>query len=86
MFYNVRSLQGMDIIRTPLAVRDFLEVFDTSGHILYMDNDLGENQRAELTAVTPEIGGPESITQSIEGQATGNSTLSSIVIQQIEYA
>lgn len=43
-------------------------------------------KRAELTAVTPEIGGPESITQSIEGQATGNSTLSSIVIQRIEYA
>lgn len=43
-------------------------------------------KRAELTAVTPEIGGPESITQSIEGQATGNQYQSSIVIQRINYA
>lgn len=43
-------------------------------------------KRAELTAVTPEIGGPESITQSIEGQATGNQYQSSIVIQRITYA
>lgn len=43
-------------------------------------------KRAELTAVTPEIGGPESITQSIEGQATGNKYQSSIVIQRITYA
>lgn len=42
-------------------------------------------KRAELTAVTPEIGGPESITQSIEGQATGNQYQSSIVIQRITY-
>lgn len=43
-------------------------------------------KRAELTAVTPEIGGAESVTQSIEGQATGNSVQSSIVIQRIVYA
>lgn len=43
-------------------------------------------KRAELTAVTPEIGGAESVTQSIEGQATGNSSQSSIVIQRIVYA
>lgn len=43
-------------------------------------------KRAELTAVTPEIGGPESITQSIEGQSTGNQYQSSIVIQRITYA
>lgn len=43
-------------------------------------------KRAELTAATPEIGGPESVTLSLEGQATGNSTLSSIVIQRISYA
>nr|DAL23251.1 MAG TPA_asm: Tail tube protein [Caudoviricetes sp.] len=43
-------------------------------------------KRAELTAVTPEIGGPESITQSIEGQSTGNQYQSSIVIQRISYA
>lgn len=42
-------------------------------------------KRAELTAVTPEIGGPESITQSIEGQSTGNQYQSSIVIQRISY-
>lgn len=42
-------------------------------------------KRAELTAVTPEIGGPESITQSIEGQSTGNQYQSSIVIQRITY-
>ncbi|WP_236526061.1 phage tail tube protein, partial [Escherichia coli] len=43
-------------------------------------------KRAELTAVTPEIGGAESVTQSIEGQATGNSQQSSIVIQRLVYA
>mgnify|MGYP003343481835 CR=1 FL=1 len=42
-------------------------------------------KRAELTAATPQIGGPESVTLSLEGQATGNSTLSSIVIQRIAY-
>lgn len=42
-------------------------------------------KRAELTAATPEIGGPESVTLSLEGQATGNSIQSSIVIQRISY-
>lgn len=42
-------------------------------------------KRAELTAATPEIGGPESVTLSMEGQATGNSMQSSIVIQRIAY-
>lgn len=40
-------------------------------------------KRAEFTTSTIEIGGPESITISMEGQATGNSTLSSIVIQRL---
>lgn len=43
-------------------------------------------KRAELTAATPEIGGPESVTLSLEGQATGNSIQSSIVIQRLSYA
>lgn len=43
-------------------------------------------KRAEITAATPEIGGPESVTLSIEGQATGNAYQSSIVIQRITYA
>lgn len=43
-------------------------------------------KRAELTAATPEIGGPESITLTLEGQATGNAIQSSIVIQRIAYA
>lgn len=43
-------------------------------------------KRAELTAVTPEVSGAESITQSIEGQAVGNQFQSSIVIQRIVYA
>ena len=43
-------------------------------------------KRADITAATPEIGGPESVTLSLEGQATGNSVLSSIVIQRIAYA
>lgn len=42
-------------------------------------------KRADITAATPEIGGPESVTLSLEGQATGNSVLSSIVIQRIAY-
>lgn len=42
-------------------------------------------KRAELTAATPEVGGPESVTLTIEGQATGNKVLSSIVIQRIAY-
>lgn len=43
-------------------------------------------KRAELTAATPEVGGPESVTLTIEGQATGNRLLSSIVIQRLSYA
>lgn len=43
-------------------------------------------KRASLTSATPEIGGPESITLSLEGQATGNQFQSSIVIQRIKYA
>ena len=42
-------------------------------------------KKAKLTAATPEIGGPESVTLSLEGQATGNSIQSSIVIQRIIY-
>lgn len=42
-------------------------------------------KRADLTACTPEVGGPESVTLTIEGQATGNKLLSSIVIQRIAY-
>lgn len=43
-------------------------------------------KRAELTAATPEIGGPESVTLTMEGRATGNAVQSSIVIQRIAYA
>lgn len=43
-------------------------------------------KRAELTSATPEIGGPESVTLSMEGQATGNQMQSSVVIQRIAYA
>ncbi|MEG1123073.1 MAG: phage tail tube protein [Citrobacter sp.] len=43
-------------------------------------------KRAELTAATPGIGGPESVTLTIEGQATGNQFQSSIVIQRLAYA
>lgn len=43
-------------------------------------------KNADLTAATPEIGGPESVTISLEGQATGNANSSSIVIQRITYA
>lgn len=42
-------------------------------------------KRAELTAATPEVGGPESVTLTIEGQATGNKLMSSIVIQRLAY-
>lgn len=39
---DIRNFEGLDIIvRTPVAAFAFLEVFDFSGHILYMDNDLG---------------------------------------------
>lgn len=43
-------------------------------------------KRAELTAATPEIGGPESVTLSMEGQATGNQQQSSIIIQRLSIA
>ena len=36
-----------------------------------------------LTAATPEIGGPTSITQSLEGTATGSKTQSSVIIQRL---
>jgi hypothetical protein len=39
--------------------------------------------KVTLTAATPEIGGPTSITQSLEATATGTKTQSSIVIQRL---
>ena len=42
-------------------------------------------KNAELTAATPAIGGPESVTISLEGQATGKANQSSIVVQRITY-
>ena len=38
-----------------------------------------------LTASTPEVGGETSITQTLEGTATGNKAQSSIIIQEIVY-
>jgi hypothetical protein len=43
-------------------------------------------KRCRLTAATPEIGGPESVTLSMEGQAQGTANQSSIVIQRLSYA
>lgn len=38
---DVRNLHGMDIIiRTPEAAVEFLNKTDTTGHFVYMDNDL----------------------------------------------
>ncbi|UPW39033.1 hypothetical protein ESCO40_00079 [Escherichia phage vB_EcoS_ESCO40] len=38
---DVRNLPGMDIIiRTPEAAVEFLNKTDTTGHFVYMDNDL----------------------------------------------
>ena len=42
-------------------------------------------RNARMTSATPEIGGAESVTLSIEGQATGNALQSSITIQRIAY-
>lgn len=41
--------------------------------------------KAKLTAATPEIGGAESVTLSLEGQATGTPLQSSITIQRLTY-
>ncbi|MEW0646950.1 cyclic-phosphate processing receiver domain-containing protein [Escherichia coli] len=38
---DVRNLNGMDIIiRTPEAAVEFLNNTDTTGHVVYFDNDL----------------------------------------------
>lgn len=42
-------------------------------------------RNARMTSATPEIGGAESVTLSIEGQATGNALQSSITIQRIAH-
>lgn len=39
----------------------------------------------KITSAPPEIGGPESVTLSMEGQATGNQNQSSITIQRITF-
>lgn len=40
---DIRNLEGMDfIVRTPDAAYDFADKFDSTGHFLYMDNDLGD--------------------------------------------
>lgn len=43
-------------------------------------------RNAELTSATPEIGGAESVSQTIEGTATGNAQESSIDIQRLSYS
>ena len=42
-------------------------------------------RKAQLTSAHPEIGGPESVTIAIEGQATGTAQSSSITIQRLVY-
>ena len=42
-------------------------------------------RNAQLTSAPPEIGGPESVTIAIEGQATGTAQSSSITIQRLVY-
>ena len=42
-------------------------------------------RNAQLTSAPPEIGGPESVTIAIEGQATGTAQRSSITIQRLVY-
>lgn len=43
LFDDIRNLNGMDIIiRTPPAMLEFIDSFDTTGHFIYMDNDLGD--------------------------------------------
>lgn len=43
LFDDVRNLNGMDfIIRTWSAMEKFIDTFDTSGHVIYMDNDVSE--------------------------------------------
>jgi hypothetical protein len=41
--------------------------------------------RTFITAATPEIGGPTSITQTIEGTGVGTSTQSSLVVQRLTF-
>lgn len=56
--------------------------------ILNRDNDAMSFtlKRAKFTAAPIEIGGPESVTLSIEGQSQGNKEQSSIVIQRLSIA
>ena len=42
-------------------------------------------RNAQLTSAHPEIGGPDSVTIAIEGQATGTAQSSSITIQRLVY-
>ncbi len=42
-------------------------------------------RKCTLTSATPEIGGPGSVTLSLEGQSTGTKTESSLTIQRITY-
>lgn len=43
---DVRNLNGMDIIiRTPVVALDYVRNNETTGHVLYMDNDLSSNPK-----------------------------------------
>lgn len=43
LFDDIRNLNGMDfIVRTSGAMLEFIRSFDTTGHFLYMDNDIGD--------------------------------------------
>lgn len=45
LFDDQRNLAGMDfIIRTAKAMEHFIEKFDTTGHFVYFDSDIGDTE------------------------------------------
>ena len=81
---NTVSMSGF-MANTDLVQR-FINEVETSVTIILngLDGAMSFSYpKTFLTAATPEIGAPTSITQSLEGTATGNKAQSSITIQRL---
>ena len=76
------KLYNMDMVNKFLAETEVNPVAMLSGQSGAMSISM---RKCTITSATPEIGGPGSVTLSMEGQSTGTKTESSLTIQRITY-
>lgn len=71
---DIRNLDGMDIIiRNAHTATTFIDTFDTTGHVLYMDNDLGHHsiEGRHLLTTLLELGQQPSLVVLVSSNPVG---------------